>query len=252
MAEDTITPSVAYVQTPAPQSNRLEHCAAATRCAPLEGARARTVFYQRHRTGLAKIIPSVTLLVLACGAVTGCAVSKVEPLSIPLAYKANSKNAGALGGLSCAAIARIEVSDARRDKMLGIRTHESKPLKAEVTAGSDPASWVQDGVHGVLVQNNVTFQGNGPTLLISLDMLRTTESIWHRSSYEAQVAMTGELQSPSRKPCWKGTGVGRGGNYGYSGTVENYQETLNNALDAAILQMLQSQTFKDALCHCGM
>jgi len=194
----------------------------------------------------------MTLLALACAAVAGCAaVSKVEPLSIPLAYHANPKNAGALGSLSCAAIARIEVSDARSDKTLGMRTHESKPLKAEVTAGSDPAAWVRDGVQGFLAQNGVAFQGSGPTLLISLDALHTSESIWHRSGYEAQVALSGELKSPSGKSCWKGTGVGRGGNYGYSGSVENYQETLNEALDAAILQMTQPQAFRDALCHCG-
>jgi len=200
-----------------------------------------------------KIIHKVSLLLLACGAVAGCAaVSKVEPLSIPLAYKANPKNVGAMGSLSCAAtLASVQVSDARTDKTLGKRTHESKPLKADVTTGSDPAPWVRDGVQGLLAQNRVIFQGSGPTLLISLDTLRTTESIWHRSSYDAQVSLTGELRSPSGKTCWKGTGEGKGGNYGYSGSVENYQETLNEALDAATLQMTQPQAFRDALCHCG-
>jgi hypothetical protein len=189
--------------------------------------------------------------VLACVAVAGCAVSKVEPLSIPLIYKANAKNAGALGSLSCSAISQVRVWDARTDKTLGVRTHESKPLKADVTAGSDPAAWVRDGVQGFLAQNGVTFQGIGPQLLLSLDTLHSTESIWHRSSYDARIAITGELQSAAGNSCWKGTGSGSAGDYGYSGVVQTYQDSLNGALDAATLQMSESAGFKDALCHCG-
>jgi hypothetical protein len=200
---------------------------------------------------MVKITYKLTLLVLVCAAVAGCAVSKVEPLSIPLVYKANPKNAGALGSFPCPASAQVQVSDARSDKTLGVRTHESKPLKADVTAGSDPAAWVQAGVQGFLGQNGVTFPGSGPQLLISIDTLHTTESIWHRSGYDADVSLAGQLRSASGKSCWQGTGAGKGGNYGYAGSIDNYQQTLNEALDRATLQMTQSQTFKDALCHCG-
>lgn len=193
----------------------------------------------------------VMLSVLACSTVVGCAVSKVEPLSVPLVYKVDPKNAGSLGSFPCAASAQLQVSDVRIDKTLGVRTHESKPLKADVMPGSDPRAWVGDGVQGLLGQNGVIFAGGGPRLVISIDSLHTTESIWHRASYEAQVALTGQLWSPSGRPCWQGTGAGKAGNYGYAGSVENYQDTLNSALDAATLQMIQSQAFKDALCHCS-
>jgi len=193
----------------------------------------------------------ITLLVLLCVAVAACAVSRVEPLAIPLVYKATAANAGMVGSLSCNAISDVQVTDARGDRTLGVRTHESKPLKADVSAGSDPVTWVRDGVQGVLAQNGVNLQGSGPKLLVSLDTLRTTESIWYRSSYGAQAVLTGQLQAASGKVCWKGTGAGSGSNYGYSGSIQNYQETLNSALDAATVQMAQSQGFKDALCHCG-
>ena len=189
-------------------------------------------------------------LTLLCLAVVGCAVSKVEPLSVPLAYKADPKDVGRLGSLSCNVISQVQANDRRTDKTLGIRTHESKPLRADVTSANDPASWVREGVQGLLTENGVTLQGRGPVLMVSLDVLRTTESIWHRSSYEAHVALIGELTSPSGRPCWRGTGEGSGGNYGYSGSIPDYQETLNAALDAATLQMTQQQAFKDGLCQC--
>ena len=69
--------------------------------------------------------------------VSACAVSRLDPLSIPLAYKPNPKNAGVLGGLPCNAVSQVQVSDARVEKALGVRTHESKPLKANVTITGD-------------------------------------------------------------------------------------------------------------------
>ena len=194
-----------------------------------------------------RIVVTVSFFVLAA-----CAVSRVDPLSIPLVYSANPKNAGVFGGLSCNAISQVQVTDARSDKsVIGIRTHESKPLKASVTSSTDPAVWVESGVQGFLGQNGIVPQGHGPKLAISLDSLHTTESIWHRSSYEASLALTASLQSRAGKVCWKQTVQGTGGNYGYAGSIKDYQETLNAALDNASLNLVQSAGFKDALCHCA-
>jgi hypothetical protein len=191
------------------------------------------------------------LSVSACIVLAGCAVSRVDPLSVPLAYTQDAKNAGQIGALMCNAVSQLQVSDARTQKLLGIRTHESKPLKADVSASTDPAVWVQSGVQTFLTQNGVTFSGSGPRLLVSIDSINTTESIWHRSSYAAGIALTGRLQSPAGKVCWQTTSQGHGGNYGYSGSVVNYQETLNEALDDATRAMAIAPGFKEALCHCG-
>lgn len=192
-----------------------------------------------------------TLVACVCMGLAACAVSTVDPLTIPLSYKINPKNAGAIGGLACPAIAQVQVTDQRIDKILGVRTHESKPLKAEVSAGGDPAAWALDGIVGLLTQNGVIVQNGAPQLLVAIDTLRTTESIWHRASYSAQVTMSGRMVARSGRVCWQGTGTGEGGDYGYAGSIQNYQETLNAALDAATVQLAQSSGFKDALCHCA-
>lgn len=192
-----------------------------------------------------------TGLVTVClVALSGCQVSRVDPLSIPLAYNQDQKNSARLGALSCSAVARLEVQDARTGRELGVRVHESKPLKAAVSASTDPGAWVHDGMQTYLTQNGLSLAGSGPALVVSLDSLSTRESIWHRSSYSAVIALTAHLQSPAGKACWKATVQGHGGNYGYSGSVENYQETLNEALDDA-MQSMASAGFKDALCSCA-
>ncbi len=161
-------------------------------------------------------------------------------------------SSGSSGTLACSTLGPVEVTDGRSDKQLGIRTLESKPPQsASVSTGGDPTAWVRQGVDSYLSHNGLVVQGNGPHLLLTLDQLKTTEDAWHRSSYEAVVTLTGELKSPGGKSCWKGTTVGKAGNYGYAGSIENYQQTLNSALDAASQQLVSPQGFRDALCHCA-
>jgi hypothetical protein len=193
-----------------------------------------------------RLLLSAAFLVLCA-----CAVSRLDPLSIALVYKANPKNTGVLGGLSCNSISQLQAVDVRIEKSLGIRTHESKPLKADVTVAGDPTPWLHEGVQEFLAQNAVIFQGSGPKLLVSLDSLHTVESVWHRASYDARIGLTAELQSPGGKTCWRESAEGSAGNYGYAGSVTNYQETLNGALDAATTHFAESQGFKSALCHCS-
>jgi len=193
----------------------------------------------------------LTLIAFMALAVSACAVSRVENLEVPLAYKADPKNAGLLGGMSCKALAQVTAADARSEKTLGVRVHESKPLKADVTTSSDVASWVQGGAQSFLTQNGLVMDAGGPRLHLAIDSVHTSESIWHRSSYTAAIGLSAQLQNAAGKSCWTTSVQGTGGNYGYTGSVENYQETLNRALDSATQHIAEQQGFKDALCHCG-
>lgn len=188
-------------------------------------------------------------LISLCAA--ACAVSAVEPLTIPLAYKPAPNPAAVPVALSCPSAVNIQVDDKRAEKLLGTRFHESKPLKADVSAGNDPAAWAREGVEHFMAQTGVKPGAGGPTLSLDLDALGTAETIWHRSGYEARIVFAAALQSPSGKTCWQESVEGKAGNYGYSGSIENYQETLNSALDAATLHMLNSAAFNSARCHCA-
>ena len=191
------------------------------------------------------------LMVLSVPLLTSaCAIDRIEPINVPLKYMPNSRDATVIGNLSCAAISQVQVADGRTDKTLGERVHESKPLRADVTTSSDVAAWVQDGVQTMLTQNGFKV-GSGPKLSITVDSVRTKESVWHRSSYDAQVVFKAQLLSPAGNSCWTETIQGRDGAYGYSGSIENYQQSLNNALDTASLNLAQLGSFKEALCKCG-
>jgi hypothetical protein len=184
--------------------------------------------------------------------VSACVVSKVDPLAVPLAYKSDVRPmAVAQKTSSCPAVSGVEVEDQRSDKVLGVRFHETKPLKADVTVAGYPAAWVRDGMQTYLSRNGMSPTSNGPRLLVDLRVLRTEENIWHRSGYAAKISLIARLQSSSGKICMEQPVEGKGGNYGYSGSIENYQETLNSALDDATQHILDSPLFESALCQCA-
>jgi hypothetical protein len=172
-------------------------------------------------------------------------------MTIPLVYKPQISTEEVIAPMQCPSLAAVTVVDKRADRLLGTRIHESKPLRADVSLGSDPAPWVRQGTTQFLSQKGVNFSPGAPTLVLELGALRTSENIWHRSGYEAKILLGAELRSPTGKTCWHESLDGKSGNYGYSGSIVDYQETLNSALDAATLHLLNSASFNAALCHCG-
>jgi hypothetical protein len=187
---------------------------------------------------------------LFVAALSACAVSVVDPITVPLQYVPPTDPLEVPRSLSCPAIAALRVEDLRTDKLLGERHHESKPLKADVTAGGDVAAWVGDGVTNFIAAYALRPAGSGPTLVLDLKSLHTSENIWHRAGYEARIDLTAHVLAPSGRACWQGTVTGKAGNYGYAGSILNYQETLNYALARAALQLVDSPEFEQGLCHC--
>jgi hypothetical protein len=188
------------------------------------------------------------LILMAAGCV---AISTVEPLSVPMLYKSTPDNDALLVSLSCPYLAHVQVLDKRSESVLGVRYLESKPLKADVTADGDPVAWVQGGIQQYLGQSHIKTGEVGPTLVLELDSLKTSENIYHRSGYEARIIAVATLQSPMGKSCWHASVQSDAGNYGYAGSIEDYQEVLNRALDKISWQILGSADFSTALCHCA-
>ena len=153
---------------------------------------------------------------------------------------------------SCAAVSDVRVADSRTDKTLGKRFVEGKNTpSAEVTSTSDAAEWVRAGVIAELQRAAVmTSKAGAPVLRISIDQIDTSENVLHRSGYEGRLTLSSELVNANGSSCWKDRVDGFAENYGYAGSVENYQETLNHALDRAMLRVLNSSDFKKSLCGC--
>jgi hypothetical protein len=189
-------------------------------------------------------------MLMIAATLSACAVSTVDPLTVPLSYVPPTDPLEVPRTLSCPAIAAVKVADLRSDPLLGERHLESKPLKADVTAGGDAAAWVDAGIQNFIAAYGLRPGGAGPTLAIDLKSLHTSENVWHRAGYEARIDLTAHVLSASGRSCWQGTFTGKAGNYGYAGSIVDYQETLNYALARAALLLVDSPEFEQGLCHC--
>jgi uncharacterized lipoprotein YajG len=186
-------------------------------------------------------------LLLAC-----CrAPSSVAPLTVPLQYKAMLTPGEIPTAPQCAALSKIEVQDARDEKNIGKRYVEGKPAAiAAVTTSDDVAAWAAGGFENTFKRAGVTVGKEGaPVLRIRIDQIITNENVLHRSGYDGRIVMSAELGTGGA--CWKDSAEGFAENYGYRGSVENYQETLNHALDRAAARILSSPNFRKAVCSCN-
>jgi len=192
------------------------------------------------------------LWTLALGLVACSTPSGVTPISVPLQYKLQASPGEFTAAPPCAEVADVVVSDARTEKSLGKRFVEGRnAASAPVTASNDVAAWVRAGALDALKRAGAgTSKSVAPTLTISIDQITTSENVLHRSGYEGRIVFTAELQRAG-SVCWKDRVDGFSENYGYSGSVENYQETLNHALDRAMIHLLANPDFRKAACSCG-
>ena len=112
-------------------------------------------------------------------------------------------------------------------------------------------SWVKAGVEAEIQRaGGSSAKAGGPVLHLRIEQINTNENVLHRSGYEAHIFISAELRNGS-STCWKDRVECSSENYGYSGSVQNYQETLNHALDRATARILSSPDFKKAVCSCS-
>jgi hypothetical protein len=201
---------------------------------------------------LSGVILSVVCLVFLFEG--GCATpSSVTPLSIPLVYKTVATPGDFSTLATCASISDVQVIDARADKAIGRRfVEDNAATVAPVTAASDVAAWVRAGAMEVLKQSGVSLGKPGaPVLRIAIEQIRTNENVVHRSGYDGRIMISGKLSKKGGgSVCWSDRADGESENYGYAGSVENYQETLNHALDRAMIRMITIPEFRRAVCTC--
>jgi hypothetical protein len=187
-------------------------------------------------------------------AIAGCTAipTSLDPLAVPLQYKMMA-NAGEFPSApQCAAISAIQVNDARTTPLLGKRYVETKPsVTAPVRASSDVKAWLRAGAEASTQRVGIRQKSTGPILLLTVRQITTSENVARRSGYEARIQISAQLTRKGGGSCWQDRIEGSSENYGYSGTAENYQETLNHALDRAMIHLLSDPGFLRTVCSCG-
>lgn len=188
------------------------------------------------------------LLVAGCTAMP----SSVNPIAVPLQYTTMA-NPGEFPTLpACASVSAIQVTDARSDKTIGKRYLENNPAAfAPVTASSDVAAWIRTGASDAARRSGVAVKSGAPVLRLSVRQIVTSENVARRSGFEGRILISAELVRKKGGVCWQDRFEGSSENYGFSGATDNYQETLNHALDRAMIRLFGDPGLQKKICSCG-
>lgn len=196
----------------------------------------------RLRDNLART--ALTLAALAVLMVfAGCAPSDLAPYTFPAQYKFMGSPGDYQMAPDCAGYGELVVEDGRDDTVnVGVRYLEEGGSRYDVGMEGDVEAWLRAAAEQAFREAGIS-DGGGRTVTIRLESLLTDESVYRRAEYDGTVVIRGSVGdfSASKK--------GFAENYGYAGSAENYQETVNHALDKALADLVNDPGFRDALCE---
>ena len=153
---------------------------------------------------------------------------------------------------ACAALSSIQVKDSRLDRTIGKRYIETNPsVTAPLTTSSEVPVWVKTGAAGAAQRAGIKETASAPILRLTVRQIGVSENVARRSGFEGRIEISAELVRKGGATCWQDRFEGTSENYGYSGQNDNYQETLNHALDRAMIRLFNDPGFQKTICACG-
>lgn len=199
----------------------------------------------------AKRITRIGLLGVAAFAVVlvACNPSSLTPYTFPASYRMISSPGDYQIAPDCAAYGKLVVRDHRDDTaVVGVRYLEDGDEKYDVGMEGDVEAWLRSAMLSALEQARIEEEeGSSHTLTLTLDSIVTDEAVYRRAEYDARVVVRVEVAGGGAD--WAANKSGFSENYGYAGSAENYQETVNHALDKALVATVNDPGFRDALCE---
>lgn len=191
------------------------------------------------------------ILCSAILALSGCAATSLSPTSIALKYHPTELPSATPPVHTCAALSGLKIEDARTAKDPGRRVLERNPEVAQpIYLTADPMPWFTQAVDLHFKRAGLLTHAAGkPSGVMKLEQIVMSETVHVRADYNGRVTLSLDLLAPaSGRTCWSARVTGFAENAGYAGEAENYNETLNQALDKALIQLLSTGALSANLC----
>lgn len=196
-----------------------------------------------------------TFLCSAIFVLSGCAATSLSPTSIALRYHPTEQPSATPPVHTCAALMQLKLEDARTVKDPGRRALERNPEIAQpIYLAADPMPWFKQAVDLHFKRAGLlTNAADKPSGVMKLEQIQMSETVLVRADYNGRVTLSLDLMAPATgRTCWSARVTGFAENAGYAGNSENYNETLNQALDKALIQLLSTSELSANLCgKCG-
>jgi len=190
------------------------------------------------------LLATTTLLTLSC------AQKSLAPTSFVPSYKSMLDPSEATLAKDCAVASSVVVKSDLPGKVVGRRTLESGAIAPQpITLSGDPVGWVRAAAREMFRQGGVRTNGaGGPGIALSLHQIQINENVHVNAGYDARVVIDAAVIDAQGRSRWSERKTGTGQNYGNHGSVEAYRETVDHALDRALMSVIADDGFQDALC----
>jgi hypothetical protein len=194
--------------------------------------------------------PLIALLAMINLLAISCAQKSIAPTSFSPSYKTMLDPSEVSVAKSCAVTSSVTVTNGLPGSVVGKRTLESnKAASQPITMTGDPVAWVRSSAREMLRQSGVRTTGSGsPTVALTLHQIQINENVHVNAGYDARVVIDAAVLDDQGHECWAERKTGTGQNYGNHGSAEAYRETIDHALDRAIMSVTADDGFQDALC----
>jgi hypothetical protein len=195
------------------------------------------------------LLPTLSLAAL----LMSCAHRNNLPTAFAPDYHPQLDKSDIIRPPACVALSGIEVHNSLKNAVVGERTLETRPMPVQtISMRGSPASWVSASANEIFKQAGLVANRAGtPRLKLGLSNVMIHENIYVNSGYDGRVTLDASLENANGKVCWRDRKSGTAKNYGNSGAAINYQETVNHALDRAMMAIVSDKGFQDAACgHC--
>lgn len=203
----------------------------------------------------AAFVCAVTVLVLLAAAFApSAALARKKPLhDIPLVWKPTDE-VGDLGTVNLTGLGDVEVrvgpftDDRDVDDPAKIAENVEDADEGtilEVTTSDEVAPWVADRFAWAIEQFGIDTTDEGGTVILEGELKRffVTES----HTYDSDVGVRITVKSPDGTVRWEGLANGAATRFGRSYKAENYYEVLSDAVLQAAFDLLQNDSFRQAL-----
>ena len=195
---------------------------------------------------------SALAVALAVSLAAGCAVSTLEPVTFPLDYRFMRSEADIFPAPECARYLSLEITEGRPDAPgVGERTIQDKEGSWQIAASGDPEAWVRQSAETIFGHAGI-FADPGAASRIHLELrsLRIDESAHRNAVFNGRVLLGVQvIQGAGETVAWEGRADGTARNWGRPGNPANYQETVNHALDRAMVALANDDRLHRALCE---
>lgn len=197
---------------------------------------------------------SLALLAMITLVTAACAQKSLAPTVFAPSYKSMLDPSEVTLAKNCAAASSVVVKSALPGRVVGQRTLEGGGATPQpITLTGDPLPWVRSAAREMFRQGGVrTGAAGAPAVGLSLYQLRINENVHVNAGYDARVIIDATVANAQGRECWAARKTGTGQNYGHHGSAEAYRETVDHALDRALMAVVADDGFQDALCgKCG-